>query len=219
MSSDTALMESAPFSQPEPKHLAAEGSARTSANQPWESYRDLQLEAVVYLPLQRISLLDLSRVVAGTIFRSAFHVTHDLYLRVDDTFMASVSLEPAGNNRGIRINSFDARAQFFPDTAATNLAPHPSFELNPEALNLLHCTVPLSLCFGSRSVLLKDALQLAPGQLFNMNSPLLDPVSLRAHNRIVAYGTPMLHSNFYSILVTDLATPSLPAAADRNEVL
>jgi flagellar motor switch/type III secretory pathway protein FliN len=176
-------------------------------------YADLPLEAVAYLPLQRISLLDLTRIVSGTIFYSTFHSADDLFLRIGDKFMASVSLEPAGVNRGIRINNFDARAQVYPTTGAAKLAPLEEDGLSVEARNLRSCTVPLALCFGSRPLLLKDALQLSPGQLFNMNAPLHGPVSLLVHNRVIAYGTPMLHSNCYSVVVTELAKPSTSGSA------
>ncbi len=171
--------------------------------QSWTGYSNLPLQAVVSLPLQRISLEDLARVVPGTALRSAHHFTNDLYLSVHNVFMASVSLEPAGGTRGARLNNFDPRPEFFPVDKASDLAPVSDFP--PDAQRLRDCTVPLSLCFGTRTLLLQDAMLLAPGQLLALDVPLLDPVSLLVNNRVVAYGTPMLQANFYSVLVTQLA--------------
>ncbi|MEO6816996.1 MAG: FliM/FliN family flagellar motor switch protein [Edaphobacter sp.] len=79
-----------------------------------------------------------------------------------------------------------------------------------EAIGLL-CDIELdaSLQFGSREMLLREVLELGPGDVIDLDRHVAEPVDLVIGDRIVARGEVVIVSGNFALRVTEVATPQL----------
>ena len=75
----------------------------------------------------------------------------------------------------------------------------------------LLCDVELdaTLQFGSREMLLREVLELGPGDVLELARHVSDPVDLVVGDRIVARGEVVVANGNFALRVTEVATPQL----------
>ena len=73
----------------------------------------------------------------------------------------------------------------------------------------LLCDVELdaTLQFGSREMLLREVLELGPGDVIELDRHISDPVDLVVGDRIVARGEVVVANGNFALRVTEVATP------------
>jgi flagellar motor switch protein FliN/FliY len=67
----------------------------------------------------------------------------------------------------------------------------------------------VTLLFGSREMLLKDVLELGPGDVVELDRHVSEPVDLVVGDRIVARGEVVVASGNFALRITEVATPQL----------
>ncbi len=186
--------------------LAVLPGLATAGNPAWELYGDLQLEAVVTIPLHAMRVQDIRRIVPGTVFHSSHAATDDVLLSIGDVVLANVSFEPAEDKLGIRVNDLNAcEKEYTGRHRVTGLAPSTGLEL--DAVSSLR--MPISLCFGRKQWSLRDALALTPGDLISLDRELHGPVSIMARGKAIASGDLLLTDGQYAVRIIE-DTPAGP---------
>lgn len=66
-----------------------------------------------------------------------------------------------------------------------------------------------TLQFGSRDVLLKDLLEIGPGDVLNLDRHVTDPVDLVVGDRIVGRGEVVVVNGNFALRITEVAAPQL----------
>lgn len=66
-----------------------------------------------------------------------------------------------------------------------------------------------TLQFGSREMLLREVLELGPGDVVELDRHVAEPVDLVVGDRIVARGEVVVISGNFALRVTEVATPQL----------
>jgi len=66
-----------------------------------------------------------------------------------------------------------------------------------------------TLQFGSREMLLREVLELGPGDVIELDRHISEPVDLVVGDRIVARGEVVVVSGNFALRVTEVATPKL----------
>ena len=85
-----------------------------------------------------------------------------------------------------------------------------SIESNPQTLALLYdIELDATLQFGSREMLLREVLELGPGDVVELDRHLSDPVDLVVGDRIIARGEVVVVSGNFALRITEVATPQL----------
>ena len=74
---------------------------------------------------------------------------------------------------------------------------------------LLDIELEATLRFGSREVLLKDILELGPGDVLELDRGVADPVDLVVGDKIIARGEVVIAEGNFALLVTEVAEPQL----------
>jgi flagellar motor switch protein FliN/FliY len=75
----------------------------------------------------------------------------------------------------------------------------------------LLCDIELdaTLQFGSREMMLREVLELGPGDVVELDRHLSEPVDLIVGDRIVARGEVVVSNGNFALRVTEVATPQL----------
>lgn len=66
-----------------------------------------------------------------------------------------------------------------------------------------------TLQFGSREMLLREVLELGPGDVVELDRHVSEPVDLVVGDRIVARGEVVVMNGNFALRVTEVATPQL----------
>lgn len=90
-------------------------------------------------------------------------------------------------------------------------APEQAEALGEEpALNLLYdIELDATLQFGSRELMLREVLELGPGDVVELDRHVSEPVDLVVGDRIVARGEVVVVNGNFALRVTEVATPQL----------
>jgi flagellar motor switch protein FliN/FliY len=83
-------------------------------------------------------------------------------------------------------------------------------ELDKPGLDLLYdVELDATLQFGSKEMLLRDVLELGPGDVVELDRHIAQPVDLVVGDRIVARGEVVVASGNFALRVTEVATPQM----------
>ena len=83
-------------------------------------------------------------------------------------------------------------------------------ELDMPGLDLLYdVELDATLQFGSREMLLRDVLELGPGDVVELDRHIAQPVDLVVGDRIVARGEVVVASGNFALRVTEVAAPQM----------
>jgi len=83
-------------------------------------------------------------------------------------------------------------------------------ELDKPGLDLLYdVELDATLQFGSKEMLLRDVLELGPGDVVELDRHIAQPVDLVVGDRIVARGEVVVASGNFGLRVTEVATPQM----------
>ena len=83
-------------------------------------------------------------------------------------------------------------------------------DLNKPGLGLLYdVELDATLQFGSKEMLLRDVLELGPGDVVELDRHIAEPVDLVVGDRIVARGEVVVASGNFALRVTEVATPQM----------
>jgi flagellar motor switch protein FliN/FliY len=97
--------------------------------------------------------------------------------------------------------------------ASTKNEAHPRVEANEldmPGLDLLYdVELDATLQFGSREMLLRDVLELGPGDVVELDRHIAQPVDLVVGDRIVARGEVVVASGNFALRVTEVAAPQM----------
>ena len=78
------------------------------------------------------------------------------------------------------------------------------------SMNLLYdIELDATLQFGSREMLLREVLELGPGDVVELNRHVSEPVDLVVGDRIVARGEVVVLSGNLALRITEVAAPQL----------
>lgn len=82
--------------------------------------------------------------------------------------------------------------------------------LDKPGLDLLYdVELDATLQFGSKEMLLRDVLELGPGDVVELDRHIAEPVDLVVGDRIVARGEVVVASGNFALRVTEVATPQM----------
>jgi flagellar motor switch protein FliN len=88
---------------------------------------------------------------------------------------------------------------------------------SPEKLGLLRdVELALTLRFGSRSLLLRQVLELNPGSVVELDRRVEEPVDVLLDGRIVARGEVVVLNGNYGLRVTEVASPAAGRRLERS---
>lgn len=73
---------------------------------------------------------------------------------------------------------------------------------------ILDVPVKMSVEIGSRQILMKDLLQMAPGTVINLEKLTDSPVDIYVNNKFIGRGEIMVLENQIAVKVIELATKS-----------
>lgn len=83
-------------------------------------------------------------------------------------------------------------------------------DLDRPGLGLLYdVELDATLQFGSKEMLLRDVLELGPGDVVELDRHIAEPVDLVVGDRIVARGEVVVASGNFALRVTEVATPQM----------
>jgi flagellar motor switch protein FliN/FliY len=83
-------------------------------------------------------------------------------------------------------------------------------DLDKPGLGLLYdVELDATLQFGSKEMLLRDVLELGPGDVVELDRHIAEPVDLVVGDRIVARGEVVVASGNFALRVTEVATPQM----------
>jgi flagellar motor switch protein FliN/FliY len=83
-------------------------------------------------------------------------------------------------------------------------------DLDRPGLDLLYdVELDATLQFGSKEMLLRDVLELGPGDVVELDRHIAQPVDLVVGDRIVARGEVVVASGNFALRVTEVATPQM----------
>jgi flagellar motor switch protein FliN/FliY len=204
----------------------------------WRGYGRLPLDLMVTAPLPSMPLDELMALEPGALLTSATRVSDEVTLRVGDVFLANVALEPAGSVLAARINDFAPTRVKAPwrrpgmpqsvDLQRDSVKKHSETEaLEPESSNaapteaaplsggsdtLQSIRVQMALCFGTRRLMLQEALQWIEGDLVTLDQGLRSPFQILVKDRVVGEGALIIVEGAYALRLTRRAqgTGSLP---------
>ncbi|WP_213803385.1 FliM/FliN family flagellar motor switch protein [Granulicella sp. dw_53] len=81
---------------------------------------------------------------------------------------------------------------------------------NESALSLLYdIELDATLQFGSREMVLREVLELGPGDVVELNRHISEPVDLVVGDRIVARGEVVVVSGNFALRITEVAAPQM----------
>src|SRR3984885_9303913 len=102
-----------------------------------------------------------------------------------------------------RMSSVESNGEMQMDDASPSV-------LNEWSMNLLYdIELDATLQFGSREMLLREVLELGPGDVVELNRHVSEPVDLVVGDRIVARGEVVILSGNFALRITEVATPQL----------
>jgi len=135
---------------------------------------------------------------------------------------AEVEIEPSAevlssHSGGAPSPSEHQRESKRPQTAAAGVPPGAhgfsrveGVELDKPGLELLYdVELDATLQFGSKEMLLRDVLELGPGDVVELDRHIAQPVELVVGDRIVARGEVVVASGNFALRVTEVATPQM----------
>jgi flagellar motor switch protein FliN/FliY len=83
-------------------------------------------------------------------------------------------------------------------------------EMDRSGLDLLYdVELDATLQFGSKEMLLRDVLELGPGDVVELDRHIAEPVDLVVGDRIVARGEVVVAKGNFALRVTEVATPQM----------
>jgi flagellar motor switch protein FliN/FliY len=71
---------------------------------------------------------------------------------------------------------------------------------------LLGLEIPVTVCFGSREIALKDLATLGPGSIVELDRGAAAPVDLLVNGQVVARGDLLLLDDHYALRVTEVVS-------------
>jgi flagellar motor switch protein FliN/FliY len=90
--------------------------------------------------------------------------------------------------------------------AAPKSSSSPDTGVNPGTLDrLMDVQLAMTMRFGSKSLLLREVLDLSPGSVVELDRKIQDPVELLLDGTIVARGEVVVIEGNYGLRVTDIA--------------
>ncbi|QHN03886.1 hypothetical protein FTO74_11260 [Granulicella sp. WH15] len=184
--------------------------ARPVEEQRWQVCSRLPVQLVVTIPLPPLSLKELVELREGQVMLSSWLSRDDVPLLAEEVFLANVSFEPAGSYLGVRISGFQRKSagaaemvQLYGKTRGV-LA-----EGDTDADHTLNdIRLPASLCFGSKTMLLHQIMDLTAGDAIVLERAVHAPVNILVGRRIVAFGELISVRGYYGVKLTKLAEPA-----------
>lgn len=189
---------------------------RQAIDKQWARCAQLPIQLVVTIPLPTFSLKELLAMCKGQRIMSTWSSRDDVPLMAGETFVANVTFEPAGGSLGVRISGFQAKAPALTTAPGPGVQSVPSAALSEAESDKEHTMadirLPVSLCFGSKTMLLQQILELTSGDAIVLERPLNGPVSIVIARRIVGQGELISVKGAYGVRLQKLAelTKRLP---------
>jgi len=189
---------------------------RKAIDKQWARCARLPLQLVVTIPLPTFSLKEVLAMRKGQRILSNWSSRDDVPLMAGDTFVANVTFEPAGSSLGVRISGFQSKAPALTGVAAPTMGKSdgagktdPGRTLSEEESDREHTMadirLPVSLCFGWKTMLLPQILELTSGDAIVLERPLNGPVSVVIARRVVGQGELISVKGLYGIRLQKLA--------------
>jgi flagellar motor switch/type III secretory pathway protein FliN len=177
----------------------------------WQLCAKLPIQLAVTIPLPPLSLKQMLELTVGGQLLSAWPSREDVPLLAGETFLANVTFEPAGANLGVRISGFQARnptQQAGSNTAVTGDRAETG-PVREDATDLDHTLkdilIPVSLCFGTKTMPLQQILDLTSGDAIVLERTVNAQVSVLAGRRVVAHGGLIAVKGFYGVRLARLS--------------
>ncbi len=177
------------------------------------------MQLVVTIPLPPLSLKELLSLQKGQQILSSWPAREDVPLFAGDTFVANVTFEPAGAHLGVRISGFHKRNAGLQPVLPAPTPAEKDIEMEAESDRdpvLSDIRLPASLCFGSKTMLLHQILDLTSGDAIVLERTINAPVSVMAGKRIVAQGSLIAVKGCYGVRLTKLAELSRRLAESKG---
>lgn len=171
---------------------------------------------------QRDAVIELMRQIAGVVVTAAKERWGEIQLGVETaasapSWPAAASFRLCAGEEGKYLLETGVSAALAAELRAERTDPHKSAETqhelgeNPEAASadalqhLLEVQLGLSLRFGSKTLLLREVLDLGPGSVVELDRKVQEPVDLLLEGRVVARGDLVVVEGNYGLRVTDVS--------------